>query len=197
MLSRHIIKVWRNKTNWKWGGYGKLVWAEVNLRFYGLATLRKILDWTNCCLTFCFQAEFRRTIVTSTFFRLVKFERLAESLESVRHLEMRANVQMGNEVTQVYLRCLDLRTSHLAHYFLHCSSFRSIPNMQPVCWLYKRFGYMQKTQRVIWKYVGGLQIVKNNLQEWLYSPTILKLENFSKESLMSETKMGPIFRDFI
>lgn len=56
---------------------------------------------------------------------------------------------------------------------------------------------MQKTQRVIWKYVGGLQIVKNNLQEWLYSPTILNLENFSKESLMSETKMGPIFRDFI
>lgn len=42
-IARGIIKMRRNKINLKWGGYGKVVWAEVNLRFCGLAMLRNNL----------------------------------------------------------------------------------------------------------------------------------------------------------
>lgn len=139
--------------------------------------------------------------MTSTpFFRLVKLEWLAGELRVCQTSGNKANIQMGEmELSLTFTYAASYRgLSHLPHYFLHCSNFRYIPNTQPIRWIYKKLDYMQKTQTVIWKYVGGLQIVKNNLQKWLYSPSILKLENFSKDSvfIIYETKMCPIFRDF-
>lgn len=108
IISKDIMKVRRNKTNLKWDGYGKLVRAEVNLRFCGLATLR-----TNCCLTFCFQAELRRTIMTSTpFFRLVKLEWLAGELRVCQTSGNKSQHSDGGNgvVTHIYLCCLVSRT---------------------------------------------------------------------------------------
>lgn len=107
---------------------------------------RRILDWTNCCLTFCFQAEFRRTIMTSTpFFRLVKFEQLAGELRVCQTFGNENQHSDGEKMElSLHFAASYQGLSHLAHYFLHCSNFHFIPNMQPICWLYKRLEYMQK-----------------------------------------------------
>lgn len=137
--------------------------------------------YPNHSLAFCIQAEFKRKIMTSaSFFRLVKFERLAGWLSVCLPdiWKWEAKFRWGLELSHLFT----LPCAEGVHSWLTVSFTVQTPvlifNARPICWLYKRFNYMQKNKskghlKIHWWSPDCLK--RKNLQKWFYNPSILKI----------------------